>query len=105
PEGINNKLAEKNFEQEGVMMKMAKMNVPVFHMRRILRWASKYDLSLSLDTKPVPGEGTVFSSTIHNVTIATICLIILLAAIIAVIIFDRHDRHFMANIVDTDDEL
>ncbi len=105
PEGLNTKLAERNFEKEGVMMKMAKMNVPVLHVRRILRWANKYDLSLSLETKPVPGEGSAFSSTIHNVTIAGICLAILLAAIIAVIIFDRHDRRFMANIVDTDDEL
>lgn len=105
PEGLNTKLAERNFEQEGVMMKMAKMNVPVLHIRRILRWANRYDLSLSLETKPIPGEGSVFKTTIHNVTIASICLAILILAIIAVIVFDRHDRRFMANIVDTDDEL
>lgn len=105
PEGLNLKLAERNFEKEGVMMKMAKLNVPVLHFRRILRWANRHNLSLSLETKPVPGEGSAFSSTIHNVTIAAICLAILLAAIIAVIIFDRHDRRFMANIVDTDEEL
>lgn len=105
PEGLNTKLAERNFEKEGVMMKMAKLNVPVLHVRRILRWARNYNLSLSLDQKPMPGEGAVFSSTIHNVTVASICLAILIMAIIAVIIFDRHDRRFMANIVDTDDEL
>lgn len=105
PEGLNTKLAERNFEKEGVMMKMAKQNIPVLHVRRILRWAQKYDLNLSSEAKPVPGEGSVFSSTIHNVTIAVICLIILVAAIIAVIVFDRHDRRFMSNIVDPDDEL
>nr|MDK2851408.1 hypothetical protein [Candidatus Cloacimonadota bacterium] len=105
PEGLNTKLAEKNFEREGVMMKMAKRNVPVLHIRRIIRWANKYQLNLSLDHKPVVGEGTVFSSTIHNVTVSAICLIILILAIVLVIIFDRHDRRFMANIVDTDDEL
>jgi len=105
PEGLNTRLAERNFETEGVMMKMAKRNVNVLHIRRILRWARNYQLSLSLDEKPIVGEGTVFSSTIHNVTVASICLAILLAAIIFVIIFDRHDRRFMANIVDTDDEL
>ncbi len=105
PEGLNTRLAERNFEREGVMMKMAKRNVHVLHMRRIIRWANNYQLSLSLDEKPVIGEGTVFSSTIHNVTVSTICLIILILAIIFVIIFDRHDRRFMANIVDTDDEL
>jgi len=105
PEGLNTKLAERNFEKEGVMMKMAKNNVPVLHVRRILRWARDYKLNLSLDQKPVAGEGNVFSSTIHNVTVASICLAVLLLAIIAVIIFDRHDRHFMANIVDPDEEL
>lgn len=105
PEGLNTKLAERNFEKEGVMMKMAKNNVPVLHVRRILRWARDYQLNLAVDHRPVPGEGAVFSSTIHNVTVASICLALLILAIIAVIIFDRHDRRFMANIVDPDEEL
>ncbi|MCB5252219.1 MAG: poly-gamma-glutamate system protein [Candidatus Cloacimonadaceae bacterium] len=105
PEGLNTKLAERNFDREGVMMKMAKRNINVLHIRRIIRWANKYQLSLSLEEKPVVGEGTVFSSTIHNVTVASICLAILIAAIIAVIVFDRHDRRFMGNIVDPDEEL
>ena len=87
------------------MMKMAKRNVNVLHVRRIIRWAKKYKLSLSLEEKPVVGEGTIFSSTIHNVTVASICLAILVLAIIAVIVFDRHDRRFMGNIVEDDDEL
>lgn len=105
PEGINHKLAEKEFEKEGAMMKMARKNVPVLHVRRILRWARNYGITLEVDKVPVPGEGKIFSSTLHNLTVASICLAILLAAIIAVIIFDRHDRRFMANIVDPDDEL
>lgn len=105
PEGLNTRLAERDFEKEGVMMKMAKQNVPVLHIRRILRWADKYELNLSWDEKPHIGEGKVFSHTVHNVTIATICLILQLAAIILVIVFDRHDRRFMANIVDPDEEL
>ena len=105
PEGLNTKLAEKNFEKEGVMMHMAKNNVPVLNVRRILRLAKKHNINLSIDRRPVPGEGAVFSSTIHNVTVASICLVVLLLAIIAVIVFDRHDRRFVANIVDTDDEL
>ena len=105
PEGLNTKLAERDFDREGVMMKMAKRNVNVLHVRRIIRWAKKYKLSLSLEEKPVVGEGTIFSSTIHNVTVASICLAILVLAIIAVIVFDRHDRRFMGNIVEDDDEL
>ncbi|MDD3535144.1 MAG: poly-gamma-glutamate system protein [Candidatus Cloacimonetes bacterium] len=105
PEGLNLKLAERQFEKEGVMMKMAKNNVPIFHVRRILRWGKKYHLNMSMEHKPVVGEGSIFSTTIHNVTIAAICLAVLLAAIIIVIVFDRQDRHFLANIIDPDEEI
>jgi len=47
----------------------------------------------------------MFSSLIHNQVVNFICLTLLLIAIIVVIIFDRHDRRFMANIVDPDEEL
>lgn len=105
PEGINNRLAEKQFEKEGVMMVMARKNVPILHVRRILRWAKRYDIDAGKETMPVPGVGAAFSKEKHNVTIAAICLLVLLAALIAVILLDRHDRRFMANIVDPDEEI
>ncbi|MBM4400263.1 MAG: poly-gamma-glutamate system protein [Candidatus Cloacimonetes bacterium] len=105
PEGINRKLAEKEFEQNGIMMLFAKKNVPVLHILRILRLAKEFYLPITPDTMPLPGEGRIFSIRIHNVLVTSICLFILLAAIITVIIFDRYDRHFMANLVDPDDEL
>lgn len=105
PEGINRKLAEKDFEQQGTMMLFAKKNVPVLHTLRILRMAKEFDLPIAPDNMPKPGEGKIFSSRIHNIWVSSICLLLLLAAIIAVIIFDRHDRHFMANLVDPDEEL
>lgn len=105
PEGLNRKLAEKQFEQQGVMMLFARKNVPVLHVLRILKLAKDFDLPIAPDTVQKPGEGKIFSSKIHNVWVAGICLAVLLAAIIIVIIFDRHDRHFMANLVDPDEEL
>ncbi len=105
PEGINRRLAEKEFFPEGIMMVMARQNVPVLSVQRIQRWARRYNIQATTDKLPEPGIGPVFSVKKHNVTIATLCLILLTAAIIAVIIFDRHDRRFMANIVDPDDEL
>jgi poly-gamma-glutamate system protein len=105
PEGINRKLAEKSFEQQGVVMLFAKKNIPILHNLRILRLAKDFNLPISPDVMPVPGEGKIFSSRIHNVLIASLCLVVLLAAIIIVILFDRHDRHFMANLVDPDEEL
>ena len=105
PEGINHKLAEKEFEKQGIMMVMAKQNVPVLHVRRIQRWARKYEVASTQEKIPIPGEGPAFSSRKHNVSIASICLALLVAAIVVVIVFDRHDRRFMANIVDPDEEL
>lgn len=104
-EGMNPKLAEEQFEPEGLMMIMAKEGVPVFSMQHPQRWIRKYKLEDDSGKIPDPGKGPAFSVKKHNVTIAAICLALLVAAIIAVIIFDRHDRHFMANIVDPDEEL
>lgn len=104
-EGINRKLAEKEFEQPGVMMLFAKKNVTVLHLVRLLGFAKEYNLPIAPENMPKPGEGKVFSSRIHNIIITLICLFILLAAIIAVIVFDRYERHFMEHIVDPDDEL
>jgi len=104
-EGINRKIAEKEFEQPGVMMLFARKNVPVLHVLRFLSFAKKHDLPIAPDYLPKPGEGKVFSSRIHNVLITSICLFVLLAAIILVILYDRYDRRFMANLVDPDEEI
>lgn len=105
PEGLNKKLAEKSFDREGVMMVMARQNVPVLHVRRIQRWAIKYEVASHQSQIPTPGEGPAFSKRRNNILVSSICLALLLAAIIVVIVFDRHDRRFMANIVDPDEEL
>jgi poly-gamma-glutamate system protein len=105
PEGLNRNLADKNFEQPGAMMLFAKKNVPVLHNLRILSLAQKYDLPTAPDQLPQPGVGKIFSSRVHNLLITCICLFLLVAAIVVVVIFDRHDRHFMANLVDPDEEL
>jgi hypothetical protein len=68
PEGINHKLAEKEFEKQGIMMVMARQNVPVLHVRRIQRWARKYEVASTQEKIPTPGEGPAFSSRKHNVT-------------------------------------
>ncbi|HPS38146.1 MAG TPA: poly-gamma-glutamate system protein [Candidatus Cloacimonadota bacterium] len=105
PEGINRKLAEREYEKEGMIILMSKKNVPVLNFRRVLRWTKKYDLPSQLLEKPIAGEGTVFSTKVHNIMISSICLFLLVVAIVLVIVFDRHDRRFMANIVDPDEEL
>lgn len=104
-EGVNPKLAEERFDPEGAMMIMAREGVPVFSMQHPRRWIRKYKLEDASGQMPKPGVGPAFSVEKHNVTIAAICLALLVAAIVVVIVFDRHDRHFLANIVDPDEEL
>ncbi len=105
PEGINRRLGEKTFEPEGVIMLMAKKNIPVVHMLRVLRWATRNNMPIAPDKPVAAGQGRIFSYEKHNTYVAAICLAILLIALIAVIILDRYDRHFMANIVDPDEEI
>ncbi len=105
PDGMVPKLAEQEFVPEGIMMLMARENVPVFSLQHIQRFTRKNKLPSIPVVLQKPGEGPAFSVKKNNVTVAAICLGLLLAAIIAVIIIDRHDRHFMANIVDPDEEL
>ncbi|MGC9361624.1 MAG: poly-gamma-glutamate system protein [Candidatus Syntrophosphaera sp.] len=104
-EGFNTKLAEEQFIPEGIMMVMARKNIPVFSMQHVQRWIRNYDLASDTGEMAEPGVGSAFSQKKHNVTVAVICLVLLVAAIVGVIILDRRDRHFMANIVDPDEEL
>lgn len=104
-DGFNRKLAEKEFNPEGIMMRMAKQNVTVYNVHRIQRWARRHNVQPTMDKMPEPGMGPAFSLKRHNVTVASICLALLVAAILIVIVLDRHDRQFMKNIVDPDEEL
>lgn len=103
--GINRKLAEKDFKTPGVMMQFAKKNIPIIHIYNIEKLASEYNMPTEPSPLPKPGFGTVFMKTVNNVLIAWICLIILVCAIAIVVVFDRHDRHYLSNVVDPDDEL
>jgi len=103
--GILRRLGERDFREPGTMMYFSKRNIPVIHIYNISKIATDYNLPTDPYPMPTPGSGSLFSSKVYNVTIAIVCLAVLLLAIIAVIVFDRHDRHFTSNLVDTDDEL
>ncbi len=105
PTGINHKLADKEFKEPGIAMLFAKKNIPVIHIYNVMKLAKEYKLPQTPVPMPKSGIGSIFSSQVNNVIVAIICWIILMSAIIAVIIFDRHDRHFMSNIVDPDEDL
>ncbi|MCL1827011.1 MAG: poly-gamma-glutamate system protein [Candidatus Cloacimonetes bacterium] len=103
--GINRRLGERSFKEPGAMMHFAQGNIPVIHIYNINKIVSDYRLPNDIVPQPKPGEGSLFSTRINNVYIASLCWFILVAAIIAVIAFDRHDRKFMSNVIDPDEEL
>ena len=103
--GINRRLGERTFREPGALMYFAQLNIPVIHIYNINKIVSDYKLPRDLVPMPTPGTGSLFSTRINNIYVAIICWILLVAAIVLVIFFDRHDRHFMSNVIDPDDEL
>ncbi len=93
-EGVNRKLPE--LEAKGVLDYFAEKNIPIIHFFRGNDTFDEYYLSESNEESQKIGKGIVYG---YSWSVALICLILLLLAIALVIIFDRHDRHFMANIV------
>ncbi len=93
-EGVNRTLPE--LEAKGVLEYFAEKNIPIIHFFRGNDTFDEYYLSETNAESKKIGRGNVYG---YNWTVALICLILLLLAITLVIIFDRHDRHFMANIV------
>ncbi|PID29846.1 MAG: hypothetical protein CSB55_00885 [Candidatus Cloacimonadota bacterium] len=100
--GINKNLADKDFQNPGIFYTFAQKNIPVLNLYKTDVFLNKYSLPEEFEKTPEPGEGKVFETTIYNITIAWICLIVLLAEIVAVVYFDRQERHFTGNIVDPD---
>ena len=93
-EGINRNLPE--LEAKGVLEYFAEKNIPIIHFFRGQDTFDEYYLSETNTESQKIGKGIVYG---YSWTVALICLILLILAIALVIIFDRHDRHFMANIV------
>lgn len=93
-EGINLKLPE--LEAQGVLAYFNEKKIPIIHFFRGQDTFDEYYLSETNTDSQKTGKGIVYG---YSWTVAFVSLILLLIAIALVIIFDRHDRHFMANII------
>ncbi|MBI9031797.1 poly-gamma-glutamate system protein [bacterium] len=93
-EGVNYTLPE--LEAYGVLEYFTEKNIPTIHFFRGQDTFDEYYLSEANSESQKIGKGNVYG---YSWTVALICLILLIIAIALVIIYDRHDRHFMANIV------
>ncbi len=93
-EGVNRSLPE--LEAKGVLDYFNEKNIPIIHFFRGQDTFDEYYLSeVNADSQKI-GKGIVYG---YSWTVALVSLILLILAIALVIIFDRHDRHFMANII------
>ena len=103
--GVHFNLADKKLPKENIIMRFAMKNTPIIHIYRANDLAKKYDLQIAPESAPEVGTGEIFSSEIHNVTVASVCLVSLLVIIFVLIYIDRKQRHIVNNIIDPDQEL
>jgi poly-gamma-glutamate system protein len=103
--GVHRRLGERDFREPGTMMHFAKRNIPVLHVFNISRVNSEFGMPSNPIPLPQPGYGAIFSTKVNNVKVAVICLVVLVVAITSVIIFDRHDRKFTSNLIESEDDL
>ncbi|OQY40166.1 MAG: hypothetical protein B6226_00380 [Candidatus Cloacimonetes bacterium 4572_65] len=93
-EGVTFKLPE--MEKMGVLGYFAGENIPLIHIFKGNETFAKYYFAEAGETQQKLGKGIIYG---YSWLVALISLIVLLVAIAIVVIFDRHDRHFMSNIV------
>jgi poly-gamma-glutamate system protein len=103
-DGVNRKIAERQFQNPGVVMKFAQ-RAPVIHVHDILNIAAKYDLPIDPEPIPEVGSGKIFERRTLNLTVSIISMLIILIALALVVIFDRQDRHYRSHIVDPAEDL
>ncbi len=92
PSGLSEKLLMKNFPVPGVIIQMAKKNIPIIHLLRVKQLVRKYQLSPVSVPLPLPGEGEIFIEEKYSLILTAVLTVILAAAIAFVFIMERK-RH------------
>lgn len=88
-EGLFDRLPQVNYPRRGVMQAMNARSIPVLNLVNITEIAGDFDLPLSPNPLPPPGEGLLFREVKYNMTITVAALIIVLATLMIVLFFDR----------------
>lgn len=92
PTGLIESLPLKNFPSNGVLIEMAKQNIPVIHLLNVTQLATKYGLPISPKPIPNPGSGEVFVRRQYNIILTILVTLVLVISIIAVFILEQK-RH------------
>lgn len=97
-EGVNTKIPE--VEAKGIFNFFTDKKIPVIHYFNGNDTFQNYYLGKTKDTQKPIGSGIIYG---YNYLVAVIGLIVLIIAITLVVIFDRKERHFLANIIKRED--
>jgi poly-gamma-glutamate system protein len=100
--GLHRHLSTKNIPLKGTMFLFADKGIPILHLLDIEQISEKYELPISPEILPAPGEGSVFVSVRYNITFAIISLIILIILIVVILVFDHHELKLKEHEVNMD---
>ena len=89
PAGLNKRLSLKNYPARGVIIEMAKREIPVIHLLNIRRLQEKYGLPTSPVPLPEPGEGEIFVQKRYDTLTAGLVTFFLLSLVILIYYADR----------------
>jgi len=92
PTGLIEALPMKNFPSNGVLIEMAKQNIPVIHLLNVTQLAAKYGLPISPKPIPNPGSGEVFVKKQYDIILTILVTLVLVISILAVFILEQK-RH------------
>lgn len=92
PTGLSMQLAVKNYPVRGVIIEMARRNIPIIHLYNIRQLWTQYDLPLNPVPMPEPGSGGVFVHEKYDVAVAATLTGVLTAIILTAAYIDRR-RH------------
>lgn len=92
PPGLTHALPVWNYPRQGVLIRMARKNIPVIHMKNIRQIQKKYGLMESVVPLPEPGVGTLFVKRIYDLKLTFVSTLLLTAAVFWVYYIEKR-RH------------
>jgi hypothetical protein len=99
PPGLTEFLPMRNFPVHGVIIQMAKSEIPVIHLLNINQLLTKYGLARSPVPLPEPGEGEIFVQKKYSFLITSIATLILIIVVVLVYFSERKHHKLGTDVV------
>ncbi len=89
PAGLSKRLAMKNYPARGVIIEMAKREIPIIHLLNIRKLQQQYGLPTSPVPLPEPGEGEIFVQKRYDTLTTGLITLFLISMVILIYYADR----------------